>query len=99
MLAAAHDLPAGPNARSPEALPARARGRTSRRACPRRVRGVGSLRRRPSARAPGSEVHLEGLPPEVVAAAAVATQECDWAPARGAWAERHARSAVSPLLD
>jgi len=94
MLVAAHELSVEPKALSPEALE-----RLTLHAWPGNVRELVNLCRRLSVLAPGSEVHLEDLPPEVVGAAAVATQECDWALALGAWAERHARSAHSPLLD
>jgi two-component system nitrogen regulation response regulator GlnG len=94
MLIAAHELAVEPKALSPEALQ-----RLTLHAWPGNVRELVNLCRRLSVLAPGSEVHLEDLPPEVAGAAAAAPKEADWALALGAWAERHARSAQSPLLD
>ncbi|HKD53605.1 MAG TPA: nitrogen regulation protein NR(I) [Steroidobacteraceae bacterium] len=94
MLVAAHELSVEPKALSPEALE-----RLTLHAWPGNVRELVNLCRRLSVLAPGSEVHLEDLPPEMVGAAALAPQEYDWALALGAWAERHARSAQSSLLE
>jgi two-component system nitrogen regulation response regulator GlnG len=94
MRIAAQELAVDPKALAPDALE-----RLTLHAWPGNVRELVNLCRRLSVLAPGSEVHLEDLPPEVAGAAAAATKETDWALALGAWAERHARSGASPLLD
>jgi two-component system nitrogen regulation response regulator GlnG len=94
MVIAAHELAVEPKALSPEALE-----RLTLHAWPGNVRELVNLCRRLSVLAPGSEVHLEDLPPEVAGAAAAAPKDADWALALGAWAERHAGSGESPLLD
>jgi len=94
MRIAAQELAVEPKALSPEALE-----RLTQHAWPGNVRELVNLCRRLSVLAPGTEVHLEDLPPEAAGAAAVAPKEADWALALGAWAERHARSGASPLLD
>jgi two-component system nitrogen regulation response regulator GlnG len=94
MVIAAHELAVEPKALSPEALE-----RLTLHAWPGNVRELVNLCRRLSVLAPGSEVHLEDLPPEVAGVAAAAPKDADWALALGAWAERHARGGESPLLD
>ncbi len=61
---------------------------------PGNVRELVNLCRRLSVMAPGSTVQLADLPPELVAAAAPASD--DWAAALGSWAER--QLADAPLL-
>ena len=65
---------------------------------PGNVRELVNLCRRLSVLAPGSEVHLADLPPELAAMPEVAAQ-ADWATALGRWAERHALAGEPPLLD
>jgi two-component system nitrogen regulation response regulator GlnG len=65
---------------------------------PGNVRELVNLCRRLSVLAPGSEVHLADLPPELAAMPEVAAQ-ADWATALGRWAERHALTGKPPLLD
>src|SRR4029077_16026755 len=48
--------------------------------------------------APGSEVHLADLPPELAGAQARAS-DADWAQALAGWAERHVQAGSPPLLD
>jgi two-component system, NtrC family, nitrogen regulation response regulator GlnG len=67
---------------------------------PGNVRELVNFCRRMSVLAPGSEIHVEDLPPEIVTAgshAAAATQ--DWTEALVAWAERAAQAGGKPLLD
>jgi two-component system, NtrC family, nitrogen regulation response regulator GlnG len=66
---------------------------------PGNVRELVNLCRRLSVLAPGSEVHLADLPPELTGADAAAGREADWAQALAGWAERHALVGESPLLD
>ena len=66
---------------------------------PGNVRELVNLCRRLSVLAPGSEVHLADLPPEIAATAASLPKEADWALALADWAERHARNGGPPLLD
>jgi two-component system nitrogen regulation response regulator GlnG len=93
MLVAAHELGVEPKALAPDAL-----ARLAAYEWPGNVRELVNLCRRLSVLAPGSEVHLADLPPEIVAAAAAA-KESDWALALAGWAERHALSGTLPLLD
>jgi two-component system nitrogen regulation response regulator GlnG len=61
------------------------------------VRELVNLCRRLSVLAPGSEVHVADLPPELVGS--VSARDDDWAVSLNGWAERHAFSGKSPLLD
>ena len=82
----------------PKALAADARARLAAYDWPGNVRELVNLCRRLSVLAPGSEVHLADLPPEL-AAAGPGTVEADWATALAQWAERHAFAGEPPLLD
>jgi two-component system, NtrC family, nitrogen regulation response regulator GlnG len=69
-------------------------------AWPGNVRELVNLCRRLSVLAPGREVHVADLPPELNAASAAATTgEGEWAEALAGWAERQAQSGSAPLLD
>jgi two-component system nitrogen regulation response regulator GlnG len=61
------------------------------------VRELVNLCRRLSVLAPGSEVHVADLPTELADSAS--GREDEWAVALNGWAERHAFSGKSPLLD
>jgi two-component system nitrogen regulation response regulator GlnG len=65
---------------------------------PGNVRELVNLCTRLSVLAPGSEVRLEDLPPELAIAAA-GPVEGDWANALASWADRAAMSGDRPLLD
>ena len=65
---------------------------------PGNVRELVNLCRRLSVLAPGSDVHLADLPPELAAVPA-AGAPADWAMALERWAERHALAGQAPLLD
>jgi len=65
---------------------------------PGNVRELVNLCRRLTVLAPGSEVHLDDLPLELVTPAGE-TPESDWAAALAAWADRQAASNSSALLD
>jgi len=66
---------------------------------PGNVRELVNLCRRLSVLAPGSEVHLADLPPELAARPTEVAAQADWATALGRWAERHALTGEPPLLD
>src|SRR3984957_11483033 len=63
------------------------------------VRELVNLCRRLSVLAPGSEISVEDLPPELGAAAAAGSVDADWSKALAIWADRHAMSGKKPLLD
>jgi two-component system, NtrC family, nitrogen regulation response regulator GlnG len=94
MLIAAHEL--GVEAK---VLAADALARLTAHEWPGNVRELVNLCRRLSVLAPGSEVHLADLPPEIAGTAAAAPKDADWALALADWAERHARNGGPPLLD
>jgi len=94
MLIAAHEL--GVEAK---VLAADALARLTAHEWPGNVRELVNLCRRLSVLAPGSEVHLADLPPEIAGTAATPTKDADWALALADWAERHARNGGPPLLD
>jgi two-component system nitrogen regulation response regulator GlnG len=94
MLIAAHELGVEPKVLAPDA-----QARLAAYAWPGNVRELVNLCRRLSVLAPGSEVHLADLPPEITGSAAAASKEADWAAALADWAERHARNGGAPLLD
>jgi two-component system nitrogen regulation response regulator GlnG len=66
---------------------------------PGNVRELVNLCRRLSVLAPGSEVRVEDLPPELGPAAAPGPMETDWAKALASWADRQAMNGKRPLLD
>jgi two-component system, NtrC family, nitrogen regulation response regulator GlnG len=94
MLIAAHELGVEPKVLAADAL-----ARLTAHEWPGNVRELVNLCRRLSVLAPGSEVHLADLPPEIAAAAAALPKEADWALALADWADRHARHGGAPLLD
>jgi two-component system nitrogen regulation response regulator GlnG len=94
MLVAAHELGVEAKLLAPDA-----QARLAAYEWPGNVRELVNLCRRLSVLAPGSEVHLADLPPEIAGSAAAARKEADWAVALGGWAERHALKGTPPLLD
>jgi len=94
MLIAAHELGVEPKVLAPDAL-----ARLTAHEWPGNVRELVNLCRRLSVLAPGSEVHLADLPPEIAGTAPSAPRDADWALALADWAERHARNGGPPLLD
>jgi two-component system nitrogen regulation response regulator GlnG len=94
MLVAAHELGVEAKLLAPDA-----QARLAAYEWPGNVRELVNLCRRLSVLAPGSEVHLADLPPEIAGSAAAARKEADWAVALGDWAERHALKGTPPLLD
>ncbi len=54
------------------------------------MRELVNLCRRLSVLAPGSEVTVEDLPPELGAAAVAGSVDADWSKALAIWADRHA---------
>jgi len=83
----------------PKTLAADALSRLTVHEWPGNVRELVNLCRRLSVLAPGSEVHLEDLPPELLGSSAAGAREADWAQALAAWAERHSLVGAAPLLD
>jgi len=65
---------------------------------PGNVRELVNLCRRLSVLAPGSEIHVEDLPSEILAADA-AEGDADWEKALAAWADRHTLGGKRPLLE
>ncbi|HTL91447.1 MAG TPA: nitrogen regulation protein NR(I) [Steroidobacteraceae bacterium] len=94
MLVAAHELGVEAKVLAPDA-----QAKLAAYEWPGNVRELVNLCRRLSVLAPGSEVHLADLPPEIAGSAAAAPKEADWAVALGDWAERHALKGTPPLLD
>jgi two-component system, NtrC family, nitrogen regulation response regulator GlnG len=94
MLIAAHELGVEPKVLAADAL-----ARLTAHQWPGNVRELVNLCRRLSVLAPGSEVHLADLPPEIAGSAAPLPREADWALALAEWAERHAGNGGPPLLD
>jgi len=94
MLVAAHELGVEPKVLAADAL-----ARLTAHEWPGNVRELVNLCRRLSVLAPGSEVHLADLPPEIAGSAAALPKDADWALALADWAERHARNGGPPLLD
>jgi two-component system nitrogen regulation response regulator GlnG len=58
-----------------------------------------NLCRRLSVLAPGSEIRVEDLPPEVLSAGGAADNDADWERALAGWADRQALGAKRPLLE
>src|SRR6516165_10421260 len=94
ILVAAHELGVEPKVLAPDAL-----ARLTAHEWQGNVRELVNLCRRLSVLAPGSEVHLADLPPEIAGTAAAPPKDADWALALADWAERHARNGGPPLLD
>ena len=93
MRIAAQELGVEPKVLAPDAL-----ARLSGYEWPGNVRELVNLCRRLTVLAPGSEVHLADLPPELAGAPARAS-EADWAQALAGWAERHVQAGSPPLPD
>jgi two-component system, NtrC family, nitrogen regulation response regulator GlnG len=94
MTVAAQELGVEPKALAPDTLT-----RLMAHDWPGNVRELVNLCRRLSVLAPGTEVHLADLPAELSARQAAGPREADWALALAVWAERHAATAETPLLD
>jgi two-component system nitrogen regulation response regulator GlnG len=92
--AAAHELGVEPKTLSPDAL-----AKLSSYAWPGNVRELVNLCRRLSVLAPGTQVQVEDLPHELVAATPSGPVDADWARALASWADRHAMTGKKPLLD
>ena len=82
----------------PKALARDAEERLSSYRWPGNVRELVNICRRLSVLAPGSEIHLEDLPPEIEAAHESGAQS-DWQKALTAWADRQAMSGQGALLE
>ncbi len=93
MHTAAAELGVEPKTLAPEAI-----ARLSAHGWPGNVRELVNLCRRLSVLAPGSEVHLADLPPELGSSAGLGAQ-ADWVSALAGWAERQALGGGAPLLD
>jgi two-component system nitrogen regulation response regulator GlnG len=92
--AAAHELGVEPKTLSPDALT-----KLSSYNWPGNVRELVNLCRRLSVLAPGTQVQVEDLPHELVAATPSGPVDADWARALASWADRHAMTGKKPLLD
>src|SRR2546430_2728757 len=94
LVVSAHELAVDPKSLGPEPL-----ARLTPYNWPGNSRELVNLCRRLSVLAPGSEVHLADLPPELASLPTDATAQADWATALERWAERHALAGRGPLLD
>jgi two-component system nitrogen regulation response regulator GlnG len=92
--AAAHELGVEAKTLSPESL-----AKLASYAWPGNVRELVNLCRRLSVLAPGTQVQVEDLPHELVAATPSGPVDADWARALASWADRHAMTGKKPLLD
>ena len=92
--AAAHELGVEAKTLSPDSL-----AKLSSYAWPGNVRELVNLCRRLSVLAPGTQVQVEDLPHELVAATPSGPVDADWARALASWADRHAMTGKKPLLD
>jgi two-component system nitrogen regulation response regulator GlnG len=63
------------------------------------VRELVNLCRRLSVLAPGREISVEDLPPEILSAGGATDGDADWEQALAGWAEREALGGRRPLLD
>jgi two-component system, NtrC family, nitrogen regulation response regulator GlnG len=90
---AAHELGV-----EPKSLSSEARERLVNHSWPGNVRELVNLCRRLTVLAPGNEIRLEDLPPELLTSAA-ATADADWTGALARWADVQAHSLARPLLD
>ena len=61
------------------------------------MRELVNLCRRLTVLAPGTEISVEDLPPELGAAAAARSVDADWSKALAIWADRHAMTGKRPL--
>src|SRR5690348_5957301 len=91
---AAHELGVEPKSLSKEA-----EARLASYGWPGNVRELVNLCRRLSVLAPGTEISVEDLPPELGATATASSIEADWAKALAGWPDRHAMNGKKPLLD
>jgi two-component system nitrogen regulation response regulator GlnG len=91
---AAHELGVEPKSLSKEG-----ESRLAAYTWPGNVRELVNLCRRLSVLAPGTEISVEDLPPELGAPAAAGSVDADWAKALATWADRHAMNGKRPLLD
>ena len=66
---------------------------------PGNVRELVNLCRRLSVLAPGREISVEDLPPEILSAGGATDGDADWEQALAGWAEREALGGRRPLLD
>lgn len=89
---AAHELGV-----EPKVLAKDAEERLASYGWPGNVRELVNLCRRLSVLAPGSEIRVEDLPPEL--AAATVTSDADWMRALSSWADLQAMSTQRPLLE
>jgi two-component system, NtrC family, nitrogen regulation response regulator GlnG len=83
----------------PKTLTPDAREKLSTYSWPGNVRELVNLCRRFSVLAPGNEIRLEDLPPEVTGAASGTPAEQDWTSALALWADRQSLTRPRPLLD
>src|SRR3984885_9294330 len=91
---AAHELGVEPKSLSKDA-----ETRLAAYGWPGNVRELVNLCRRLSVLAPGTEISVEDLPPELGAASAAGSVDADWAKELATWADRHAMNGKRPLLD
>jgi two-component system nitrogen regulation response regulator GlnG len=91
---AAHELGVEPKSLSKDA-----EARLAAYGWPGNVRELVNLCRRLTVLAPGTEISVEDLPPELGAAATAGSVDADWSKALATWADRHAMSGKRPLLD
>src|SRR6201996_7153861 len=94
MNVAAHELGVEVKMLAPEA-----EAKLSAYGWPGNVRELVNLCRRLSVLAPGSEIRVEDLPPEILAPGGAADGDADWERALAAWADRHALGGGRPLLE
>jgi two-component system nitrogen regulation response regulator GlnG len=80
-------------------LTADARAKLGEYAWPGNVRELVNVCRRFTVLAPGNEIRIEDLPPEVTLAAAATGTEQDWTGALAQWADRRALAPPRPLLE
>ncbi|HEU4623555.1 MAG TPA: nitrogen regulation protein NR(I) [Steroidobacteraceae bacterium] len=92
--AAAHELGVEPKTLSPDAL-----AKLTSYSWPGNVRELVNLCRRLSVLAPGTQVQVEDLPHELIAATPAGPVDADWARALASWADRHAMTGKKPMLD
>jgi len=83
----------------PKVLTPDAREKLAAYSWPGNVRELVNLCRRFTVLAPGNEVRIEDLPPEINGAVAASTPEQDWTGSLASWADRQALSPPRPLLD
>jgi two-component system nitrogen regulation response regulator GlnG len=82
-----------------KALSREAEAKLSAYRWPGNVRELVNLCRRLSVLAPGSEIRVEDLPPEILAAPGEADPDTDWEKALAGWADRQSLSGRAPLLE